>query len=115
MSVTDIGIDLVSVGRFAGRGEGVAKYFLSPAESAEFSALSPARRPLYLATHWACKEAIFKATGDRNYTAYTLSHREDGKPFLVGRPDLLISISHDNDFVVVIIEKTERNEDSEHE
>lgn len=99
----EIGIDLVDVSRFRGDFSRKAAYFLSPRELEEYHALSPARRELFLAVRWACKEAIFKATQDPDYTSYTLLHEPCGKPYIAGHPELSVSVSHDGGFVAVVV------------
>ncbi len=112
MSVTGLGIDLTVVSRFDGMEERLWRHFLSAEEARELAGVAPPQRPQFLAVRWACKEAVFKATGCRDYTALTLAHDPDGKPFIKDHPELLVSVSHDNGFVVVIIQ---RNEDLTHE
>lgn len=112
MPVTGLGIDLTAIARFDGMEERLWRYFLSEEEARELADVSTPLRAQFLAVRWACKEAIFKATGRRDYTALTLLHDPDGKPYIKGHPELLVSVSHDNGFVVVIIQ---RNEDLTHE
>lgn len=112
MSVTGLGIDLTAIARFEEMEERLFRHFLSPTEIRELAEVAPPLRATFLAVRWACKEAVFKAAGIRDYTALTLVHDPDGKPYIAGHPELLVSVSHDNGFVVVIIQ---RNEDLTHE
>lgn len=100
----EIGMDLTLLSRFRGKDETFARRFLSPAELALWreTAAGPARER-FLAVRWACKEAIFKATGDPRYTGFSVLHDERGKPYVEGRPDLKVTVTHDGDYVAVTV------------
>ena len=98
----DVGIDITSIERFKDKKTRFIEYILTNEERADFSCCVDANKARFLATHWACKEAIFKATQDKDYLKYTIKKDENGKPYVLGHDDMKISISHEGDMVVAI-------------
>lgn len=101
--MSDVGIDLAVISRFEGKDDHYAKCFLTPAEFELYGQLQPKRKATFLASRWACKEAIFKATQDIHFTDYSILNEKSGKPYVADHPEMKVSISHDGDFVVAIV------------
>lgn len=102
--ILDIGIDIVSISRFHGKDAGFAKSFLTPSELLVFSSFSQKKsKEAYLASRWASKEAIFKATQDKDFLKYSILNDSSGKPYIEGHPEMKISISHDGDAAIAIV------------
>lgn len=99
----EVGIDITSIKRFENRSDRFIKNILTEEEFSEYSNLSFKAGILYLAIRWACKEAIFKATQDLNYLKYVILNYEDGRPYVLGHPEIKISIGNDEDFVTAIV------------
>lgn len=100
----DVGIDVAYVSDFIGCDE-KAKYVLSEEEEKIYFSLCEERKPVYLASRWALKEALFKITQNPEYTAYAFLNDERGKPYLKDHPDFRASVSHERDLVIAIVLK----------
>ncbi|MBE6136765.1 MAG: holo-ACP synthase [Erysipelotrichaceae bacterium] len=100
----DIGVDITLISRFNDRSEKFINTILTEEERKIYDALKEERKKVFLATRWASKEAIFKATQDRNYLGYSILNEENGKPYVLNHPEIKISISHDGDFVVAFVQ-----------
>ena len=55
------------------------------------------------AGRFAAKEAIFKATQDKEYLSYSILNTSDGKPYVKDHPEIEISISHDQDYALAFV------------
>lgn len=60
------------------------------------------RKREYLGGRFAAKEAIFKATQDRNYLAYIILNDEVNRPYVKDHEEIAISISHDGEYAIAI-------------
>ena len=98
----EVGIDLVLVSRFINKSEHFINRVLTEKELSLYSLLNEEKRIIFLASRWACKEAIYKATQDEKYLSYSILNNEKGKPYVDGFPNMSISISHDGDYVIAI-------------
>ncbi len=99
-----IGIDVVDLNRIDLANRSFAEYILTDEELAEYDALSNDRvRIDFLGGHFAAKEAIFKATQDRNYLNYAVLHESGGKPYVKDHPEIQLSISHDGGIAAAIV------------
>ncbi len=102
----EIGIDATSISRFKDVGKHFIKRILTEIEYEEYKKLNDEeKKATFLATHWAVKEAIFKASQDLNFLTYTLKHTYNGKPYILEHDELKISITHENDLVIAIVLK----------
>lgn len=99
----DVGIDITSIERFKNRDDKFISYILTPEEYSVYNNLSPNKKPVFLATRWACKEAIFKATEDPKFLEYSILNTSTGKPYILNYPDMKVSISHEGDTVIAIV------------
>ncbi len=50
--------------------------------------------------------AIFKATQDKDYLQYSILNDESGKPYIKDHPELEVSISHDANIAIAIVQDT---------
>lgn len=104
----EIGVDIANICDFSGRDERFYRFFLKENEYEKFSSFkSEKRKAEFAAARWACKEAIFKATQDKNYLFYRIDNDESGKPFVIDHPELKVSISHHGEYAVATVLKTE--------
>lgn len=104
----EIGVDIANICDFSGKDERFYRFFLKENEYEKFSSFkSEKRKAEFAAARWACKEAIFKATQDKNYLFYRIDNDESGKPFVIDHPELKVSISHHGEYAVVTVLKTE--------
>ncbi len=85
---------------------------LSPGELAQFAALPEHQRTTFLASRWAAKEALVKATGrtDLPFHKVDLQRRQGMAPCLAwpaapGSPPTtaLLSLSHETDVSVAVV------------
>lgn len=65
---------------------------------------SAVRRAEYIGGRFAAKEALFKATGARDYLSYSVLNDENGKPYFKDHPELSVSISHDGGMAVAVVQ-----------
>lgn len=90
-----IGIDIVEISRISLR-EAFIRKVLTEKELEEYSRkTTDKQKKEYVAGRFAAKEAIFKATQDPEWLSYSVLNKENGQPYVFGRPDIQISISHD--------------------
>lgn len=125
--ILGIGHDLAHVPRFLNllttrqpaRIARLAQRILHPEhELARFKAAStPAAAALYLATTWACKEAVFKALAPNEqpncrFNEWYKGREQHGGPLLVppvgyqernGTEKIMVSVSHDGEYVSAFV------------
>lgn len=103
----EIGVDITTISRFKNRSDRFIKTILGLEEYNLYLSINPNAKETFLATRWASKEAIFKATNDKDYLKYQILNNESGKPYVLNHPEIKISLSHENDTVIafVVIEK----------
>lgn len=100
-----IGTDIVYIPRIELK-KSFIQYILTEEEYSEYSRINhDKRRKEYIAGRFASKEAIFKATQDKEYLSYSILNKDDGRPYVKDHPEIEISISHDGDYVVVFVVK----------
>lgn len=100
----DVGIDLTTISRFRDKDDHYARCYLTPSEFQIYASLKEqTSKEVFLATRWASKEAIFKATQDPNFTSYSILNEANGKPYVADHPEMKLSISHDGDMAVAIV------------
>ena len=92
-----IGIDITHMKRFKKNSDSLADAILNSEELSEYR--SSKNKINYLAGRWACKEAVFKATGLHDISVLS---QNNGKPFIKDHNDIEISISHDRGFVIAV-------------
>lgn len=114
-----IGVDILHVPRLAnllrkGYTQRLAKRILTPTEQTKFNALPATSHLSFLATHWALKEASWKASQPipSSWKDMEVDHSPEGQPQLYGTKGLSFkcSVSHDGEYVVayVIAQHVER-------
>jgi holo-[acyl-carrier protein] synthase len=92
-----IGIDITNINRFKKNMDRLADKILTVEELSEYN--QSKNKSNYLAGRWACKEAVFKATGLDDVCVLS---KTDGKPFIKDHHDIEISISHDREFAIAV-------------
>lgn len=98
-----IGVDIAYIPRFKDVDEHFIKRILTDDEMIQYQKLSSEKKILFLAGRWASKEAIYKANNNNEYLHYSILNEENGKPYVKNHPEIKISISHDNDYVVAFV------------
>lgn len=98
-----IGVDIAYIPRFKDVDEHFIKRILTDDEMIQYQKLSSEKKILFLAGRWASKEAIYKANNNNEYLHYSILNEENGKPYVKDHPEIKISISHDNDYVVAFV------------
>ncbi|MBQ1530980.1 MAG: holo-ACP synthase [Solobacterium sp.] len=100
-----IGIDVVSVERIDMTNKRFIEMVLTEDERRELALYSAdSRRKEYIAGRFAAKEAIFKATQDRDYLKYAILHETSGRPYVKDHPEISVSISHDGGIAAAIVQ-----------
>lgn len=98
------GIDMTYIRRFENKGN-LAKRILSKKELEEYQVST--EKAIFLATHFAAKEAYMKANSCRHHCALSsieLFHEENGKPYvMVNGVCWDISITHEKDYVIAMV------------
>ena len=92
-----IGIDITHMNRFKKNSDRMANAILTSEELSEYD--KSRNKFNYLAGRWACKEAVFKATGLNDISVLS---QNNGKPFIKDHNDIEISLSHDRGFVIAV-------------
>jgi len=93
-----IGCDIVKISRFKKNLEKLKNRILTVSEQEEFNNTS--NKLEYIAGRWAAKEAIFKAVG--KLSKLSILKNKQGAPYVVGRPDIKLSISHEKEYCISV-------------
>ena len=92
-----IGIDITHMNRFKKNSDRMANAILTTEELLEYN--KSRNKINYLAGRWACKEAVFKATGLNDISVLS---QTNGKPCIKDHNDIDISLSPDRGFVIAV-------------
>ena len=77
-----LGVDIVDMLRID-LEKPIISHVLTQSEMAEFSSKhTTTQKKQYFAGRFAAKEAIFKATQDKNYLQYSILNDASGKPYI---------------------------------
>lgn len=107
-----IGIDIVDINRID-LSDTFIHTILTEEELQEYSQFkTDKRRKEYIAGRFAAKEAIFKATSDKQYLHYSILHNSDGSPYILHHSELEVSISHDGNMAIAMVMKTSSSKQS---
>jgi phosphopantethiene--protein transferase domain protein len=99
-----LGVDIVDMLRID-LEKPIISHVLTQSEMVEFSSKHTiTQKKQYFAGRFAAKEAIFKATQDKDYLQYSILNDESGKPYIKGHPELEVSISHDANIAIAIVQ-----------
>ena len=99
-----VGIDIVNIQRVK-LNDSFIELVLTPEEQKELSERhTESSKKEYLAGRFAVKEAIFKATQDQEYLHYCCLNAENGKPYIKDHAEIDVSISHDGNMAVAMVE-----------
>jgi len=97
------GVDIVDLSRIP-LSEAFIHRILTEEEISQYRMRkNDSRRREFLGGRFACKEAIFKATGDKEYLSYSILNDESGKPYVLDHPEMEVSISHDAGIAIAVI------------
>ena len=99
-----IGVDIVDLSRLDIHNEALMRRMLTEEERAEFAERrAECRKKEYAGGRFACKEAIFKATGDSSFLNYSILTGEKGKPYVKDHPEIEVTISHDGGLAIAMV------------
>lgn len=99
--IKGIGLDAVDVLRVK---NSIAKKVLSAEEREEFEKLPLSQQSLFLATRFAVKEALFKATQTSlSMNQVTLFHQFNGQPVIREFPKAFVTITHEAHLVIALV------------
>ena len=100
-----IGIDVVEISRVALRPSFIT-YILTEDEQKELETRHTEKaNKEYIAGRFAVKEAIFKATQDKNYLSYAcLNEEKTNRPYIKDHPEINVSITHDGGIAAAVVE-----------
>lgn len=113
--IKGIGIDIVQIKRILSITtkfeEGFLRKVLHLKEIEEYKKITNEKKKTqYLASRWAVKEALVKATGDKSivFSNVYIDKETSGKPILKVNQinddsDYMISISHEDDYAVAVV------------
>ena len=99
--IKGIGVDLVKINRFKDVSEHFINRVLTSLEKEEY--LKRENKIEYLASRFAVKEAYFKASQDIHYLKISTLNDEKGKPYIVDKKNIHLSISHEDEYVVAYL------------
>lgn len=102
-----VGIDLAEHKDFIGKDERFIRYILSEIEYNYYISINNEKRKLeYLASRFACKEAIIKCLEKKiNFKDVSILNKENGAPYVLmnsNELELHISLSHTDSYSVAI-------------
>lgn len=98
-----IGVDVVSIERINPESK-ISAYILTSLELNVFNNLQTRHQKiLFLSGRLAAKEAIFKATQNKDYLKFSILNLESGKPYVVNHPEIEISITHDAGIAIAFV------------
>lgn len=98
----NVGIDIVEIARI---NESLAARVLSTSELSELNNIQhPSARLQFIASRFAAKEALFKATQTTlEMNEVSIAHTSEGKPIIIEYPEASLSISHEEHYAVAIV------------
>lgn len=99
--IKGIGVDIVKISRFNNVNEHFINRILTPLEKEEY--LKRENKTQYLASRFAAKEAYFKASQDIHYLGASILNDESGKPYVLDKKNIHLSISHEDEYVVAYL------------
>lgn len=97
-----VGVDLVRISRFENKSDHFIKRILGAEEYKEYLSIDDNKKTTYLASRFAFKEAYFKLSGDIRYLSYQLLNDNKGKPYCLEDSSIQVSLSHEDDYLIVI-------------
>jgi len=102
-----LGIDIVEISRIEKLISKEGDRFLNRILSAQEIEIALRRKKIaeFASGRFAVKEAYVKATGDKKtpFNEICILNEENGKPYIKGRHDIEISISHEKKFAVGVV------------
>lgn len=99
--VKGVGVDIVKISRFKDVSEHFINRILTIEEKKEY--LKRENKSQYLASRFAVKEAYYKATQDIHYLGISVLNDESGKPYILNKKNIHLSISHEDEYVVAYL------------
>lgn len=99
--IKGIGVDLVKISRFNDVTNHFIDRILTKEEKEEYNKRSD--KVNYLASRFASKEAYFKATQDIHYLSISILNDEKGKPFILNKKNIHLSISDEDEYVIAYL------------
>ncbi|AWX42639.1 Holo-[acyl-carrier protein]synthase [Metamycoplasma cloacale] len=98
-----IGIDLTKIKRFKNLSSRAVEHILAPKEIEVYKTLNKYQKPVFLATRWALKEAIFKVDNRYgNFSSIEITKHESGRYLF---KNFNLSTTNDCGFVIAVAYK----------
>ena len=98
-----IGVDITDLSRISDDAAFIRRV-LTPEEQRELAERKlPARRIEYIGGRFAAKEALYKATGRKDWLNCSVLNDVSGKPYIKDHPELSVSISHDGGIAIAVV------------
>ena len=96
--IKGVGVDLVKISRFNDVNEHFINRVLTKEEKEEYN--KRVDKVKYLASRFCAKEAYFKATQDIHYLGISILNDEKGKPYILNKENIHLSLSDEGDYVI---------------
>jgi holo-[acyl-carrier protein] synthase len=103
--IRGIGVDIVKLDRIKNNLSGIADKILSLEEKQIYESLDVDKRKIeFVGGRFAFKEALFKARKAAfAFNKVSLLNNEDGSPYVKDEPNIKVSISHEDDYVICFV------------
>lgn len=101
----DIGIDVTEISRFQKLSESFIKRFLTQNEYEDYMDVEESLKPKFLASRWALKEAVYKATSKWRPTPFVgIEFKKNPKGYIecTNFNNIKVSLSYSKDKVYAI-------------
>ncbi len=99
-----IGVDITDLSRVKD-DEAFIRRVLTADEQLELAGRNTASRRIeYIGGRFAAKEALYKATGMKDWLSCSVLNDAVGKPYIKDHPELSVSISHDGGMAIAVVQ-----------
>lgn len=99
--IKGVGVDIVKISRFNEVNNHFIDRILTDEEKKEYELRSD--KVNYLASRFASKEAYFKATQDIHYLGISILNDKNGKPYVLNKKNIHLSISDEDEYVIAYL------------
>ena len=99
--IKGVGVDIVKISRFKDVSEHFINRILTKEELDIYHKKED--KVKYLASRFAAKEAYFKASQDIHYLSISVLNDENGKPYVLGKKNIHLSLSDEDEYVIAYL------------
>ena len=99
--IKGVGVDIVKISRFNDVNSHFIDRILTNEEKKEYQLRND--KVNYLASRFASKEAYFKATQDIHYLGISILNDKNGKPYVLNKKNIHLSISDEDEYVIAYL------------